>query len=383
MREEDEIRAAVIALAEAEAAGEDVSAELPHGEVPATVAAGPFDAEASEEEQRDAAIALVLDAVRTATRESRLSQPAEWEAAGLVPPCMTAEDLEMAVYDALAAHGEPVPEGGAACTAAEGDGAAAPARPVNKHVASPFSSSNGRCVGASPFKKKAVKEEGPQEEIMAKQTATAEERKGGAGCPDRAQFTPRVLARSARSADTRLGMPFGHSQSEDCLSESGYPAPPLSEEPQPENAGQEEPQAEEAPEDTSQLPYNCENIRLLMGAASYYLYDAGAMTDAYARWAFLAAEDDPVATFVECVREESSVYPRPMAVTSLANDPFRMDADAVHAAFDAARAQGRADDIERVCASNGDEYFYSTRFLSPLRAQALAEWDAVERRRNV
>ncbi len=120
-----------------------------------------------------------------------------------------------------------------------------------------------------------------------------------------------------------------------------------------------------------------------MGAVSYYLYDAGAMTDAYARWAFLAAEDDPVATFVECVREESSVYPRPMAVTSLANDPFRMDADAVHAAFDAARAQGRADDIERVCASNGDEYFYSTRFLSPLRAQALAEWDAVERRRNV
>ena len=33
MREEDEIRAAVIALAEAEAAGEDVSGELPHGEV--------------------------------------------------------------------------------------------------------------------------------------------------------------------------------------------------------------------------------------------------------------------------------------------------------------------------------------------------------------
>ncbi len=50
-----------------------------------------------------------------------------------------------------------------------------------------------------------------------------------------------------------------------------------------------------------------------MGAESYYLYDDSAMTDAYARWAFLAAEDDPVATFIECVREESSVYPRPMA----------------------------------------------------------------------
>ena len=125
------------------------------------------------------------------------------------------------------------------------------------------------------------------------------------------------------------------------------------------------------------------HIRLLMGAESYYLYDDSAMTDAYARWAFLAAEDDPVAAFIECVREESSVYPRPMARESLANDPFRMKAEAVEAAFAEARAQGRADDIERVEASNGDVYFYSTTYLTPRRAQALAEWDAVERIRNV
>ncbi len=90
-----------------------------------------------------------------------------------------------------------------------------------------------------------------------------------------------------------------------------------------------------------------------------------------------------MATFVECVREESSVYPRPMACTNLANDPFRMDAEAVEAAFAEARAQGRADDIERTEASNGDVYFYSTVYLSPARAKALAEWDAVERKRNV
>ena len=87
------------------------------------------------------------------------------------------------------------------------------------------------------------------------------------------------------------------------------------------------------------------------------------MTASYARWAFLAAEDDPVATFIECVREESSVYPRPMARESLANDPFRMKAEAVEAAFAEARAQGRADDIERVEASNGDVYFYSTTYF--------------------
>ncbi|MFR5827905.1 MAG: hypothetical protein ACLUE1_01935 [Adlercreutzia equolifaciens] len=140
------------------------------------------------------------------------------------------------------------------------------------------------------------------------------------------------------------------------------------------------------PRDFQQIPEETRiefaHIRLLMGAGLLPLRRFG-HDDAYARWAFLAAEDDPVATFIECVREESSVYPRPMARENLANDPFRMNAEAVEAAFAEARAQGRADDIERVEASNGDVYFYSTTYLTPRRAQALAEWDAVERIRNV
>ena len=177
------------------------------------------------------------------------------------------------------------------------------------------------------------------------------------GCLDRASSAANETAQWAVS------------QSEDCLSESGYPPAP------PQETSNQTPEEDPHPEFA--------HIRLLMGAESYYLYDDSAMTDAYARWAFLAAEDDPVATFIECVREESSVYPRPMARENLANDPFRMNAEAVEAAFAEARAQGRADDIERVEASNGDVYFYSTTYLTPRRAQALAEWDAVERIRNV
>ena len=177
------------------------------------------------------------------------------------------------------------------------------------------------------------------------------------GCLDRASSAANETAQWAVSP------------SEDCLSESEYPPAP------PQETSNQIPEEDPHPEFA--------HIRLLMGAESYYLYDDSAMTDAYARWAFLAAEDDPVATFIECVREESSVYPRPMARESLANDPFRMKAEAVEAAFAEARAQGRADDIERVEASNGDVYFYSTTYLTPRRAQALAEWDAVERIRNV
>ena len=180
---------------------------------------------------------------------------------------------------------------------------------------------------------------------------------GDAGCLDRASSAANETAQWAVS------------QSEDCLSESGYPPAP------PQETSNQIPEEDPHPEFA--------HIRLLMGAESYYLYDDSAMTDAYARWAFLAAEDDPVATFIECVREESSVYPRPMARENLANDPFRMNAEAVEAAFAEAGAQGRADDIERVEASNGDVYFYSTTYLTPRRAQALAEWDAVERIRNV
>ena len=375
MREEDEIRAAVIALAEAQAAGEDIADALPHGEAwaPAGAAA---DGEAVDdaldpEQAREEAIAAVLDAARAASRASRLSCPCEWEAAGLVPPSMTPEDLEMAVYDALMEFGDP--NGSRDAGDVEGpDAGAAPRRAANKHVKSVFSSSNGRPVGASPFKRKAVsadaaevgtersakaKPSGEAECVDRASSATEEDVRGAGGCPDRASSAANETAQWAVS------------QSEDCLSESGYPPAP------PQETSNQIPEEDPHPEFA--------HIRLLMGAESYYLYDDSAMTDAYARWAFLAAEDDPVATFIECVREESSVYPRPMARESLANDPFRMKAEAVEAAFAEARAQGRADDIERVEASNGDVYFYSTTYLTPRRAQALAEWDAVERIRNV
>ena len=38
----------------------------------------------------------------------------------------------------------------------------------------------------------------------------------------------------------------------------------------------------------------CNRIKVLMGMHSYYLYDETLMTASYARWAFLAAEDNPV-----------------------------------------------------------------------------------------
>lgn len=384
MREEDEIRAAVVALAEAVERGEVSESELLSGaglpvgfseeadgehnslggsEVPQVETLNP-------EEQRERAIVAVLDAVRAATRDSRLSQPAEWEAQGLVPEDMTAEDLEMAVYDRLMEAGGAQPEGASERRGdgAVADGASAPERPRNKHVDSPFSSSNGRAVGAPAFKRRHAAVEAPE---VA--DGEAPSRGGDEGEAD-AELAAGKAVVGLEASELDAAGPEMAERAVDGAEGQGISGTVLS-------ASTEATEAEgiDAP---SRFP-ECEGIRLLMGATSYYLYDCAAMTDSYARWAFLAAEDDPIATFIECVREESAVYPRPMARATLANDPFRLDAAAVEEAFTAAVAQGRAEDIERIEASNGDVYFFSTRFLTPLRAQALAEWDAVERKRNV
>lgn len=381
MREEDEIRAAVVALAEAVERGEVAEGELLSGAgLPVGFSeeadgehnslGGPEVPQAetlSPEEQRERAIVAVLDAVRAATRDSRLSQPAEWEAQGLVPQGMTVEDLEMAVYDRLMEAGGAQPEGASEHRGdgAVADGASAPERPRNKHVDSPFSSSNGRAVGAPAFKRRHAAVEAP--EVADEEAPSHGDGEGEAD----AELAAGKATVGLETAELDAVGPEMTERVVDGAKSQGASGAVLS--------ASTEAEGTDAP---SRFP-ECEGIRLLMGATSYYLYDSAAMTDSYARWAFLAAEDDPVATFVECVREESAVYPRPMARATLANDPLRLDAAAVEEAFTAALAQGRAEDIERLEASNGDVYFFSTRFLTPVRAQALAEWDAVERKRNV
>ena len=127
----------------------------------------------------------------------------------------------------------------------------------------------------------------------------------------------------------------------------------------------------------------CNRIKVLMGMHSYYLYDETLMTASYARWAFLAAEDNPVVTFVECVREDSRVYPRPYAAECLKNPPFRMTDEQIEETWQAVRDSGNYPDIERTEASNGDVYYYSTQYLESGYAASLAEYDAVERPADV
>ena len=114
-----------------------------------------------------------------------------------------------------------------------------------------------------------------------------------------------------------------------------------------------------------------------------YLYSSDMMSESFAHWAFLAAEDDDVMTLVDNARNESKIYPRPLKAASLKNRPVYMTDERIDEAFRIAQESGQYPDIKSCSASNGDVYFYSTDYLSDAQAKALAEWESVERRANM
>lgn len=152
-----------------------------------------------------------------------------------------------------------------------------------------------------------------------------------------------------------------------------------------EAAGEHVPSAAEPDSLDSEIEapeWELDDIKVLEGKQTY-LYSSDYMTDTYAHWAFLAEEGDDVLTLVENAREESRLYPRPMLATSLSNKPYHWSAEQIEQVWQAVQESGAYPDIKTCGASNGDQYFYSTDYLSDAQAKALAEWYSVERYMSV
>lgn len=120
------------------------------------------------------------------------------------------------------------------------------------------------------------------------------------------------------------------------------------------------------------------DLRPLRSSSGLCLYSARFMTDAYARWLFLAREGDDAATFASCVREESRLYPRPMKAVSLDREPFYLSEARLAKLHEVMRESKDYADISRTEASNGDVYYFSAEYLSDGYAKSLAEWYSVE-----
>ena len=340
------------------------------------------------------ALADVFDDVRKQSADSHLVTPDRWAEIGLVPDHMTPDDFEMFVYewleDYLAEHKDEIE----AERAAERAKAAA-VRSATRAVGVPPKIPNRRLA-----------------QIEADNEAKAAEAADKA--PEAVGDSVEVESAAGVDASTQSG------NAAEAAESAAVAATPATSEPVPassDNAGGNGQAAEdEQPVEDDRSPFaglripegyrleqiegewvlvedenaapvrkeiKCNRIKVLMGMHSYYLYDETLMTASYARWAFLAAEDNPVVTFVECVREDSRVYPRPYAAECLKNPPFRMTDEQIEETWQAVRDSGNYPDIERTEASNGDVYYYSTQYLEPGYAASLAEYDAVERPADV
>lgn len=369
--------------AEAVAAGVD---EEPEGEA----ADEPTEEElaAARELAENNALADVFDDVRKQSADSHLVTPERWPEIGLVPEHMTAEDFEMFVYEWLEDYQAEHKEEIEAERAAERAKAAA-VRSATRAVGVPPKIPNRRL-----------------EQIEADNEAKAAE------AADKAPEAVEDSAEAESAADVDASVQVDNAA--ESAESAAVAATPAASEPapgSPDSAAEDEQPAEDdrSPfaglripegyrleqiegewvlvEDENAAPVRkeikCNRIKVLMGMHSYYLYDETLMTASYARWAFLAAEDNPVVTFVECVREDSRVYPRPYAAECLKNPPFRMTDEQIEETWQAVRDSGNYPDIERTEASNGDVYYYSTQYLESGYAASLAEYDAVERPADV
>lgn len=200
------------------------------------------------------------------------------------------------------------------------------------------------------------------DEIIAAQAASAEAQKAAEGAVQAA-----AEKADATSADS--GAEDAATRASEADEAAGEHVPSAAE---PDSLDSEI----EAPE------WELDDIKVLEGKQTY-LYSSDYMTDTYAHWAFLAEEGDDVLTLVENAREESRLYPRPMLATSLSNKPYHWSAEQIEQVWQAVQESGSYPDIKTCGASNGDQYFYSTDYLSDAQAKALAEWYSVERYMSV
>ena len=369
--------------AEAAAAGVDAA---PEGEA----ADEPTEEElaAARELAENNALADVFDDVRKQSADSHLVTPERWPEIGLVPEHMTAEDFEMFVYEWLEDYQAEHKEEIEAERAAERAKAAA-VRSATRAVGVPPKIPNRRLEQIEADNEAKAAEAADKAPEAVEDSAEAE---SAAGVDASVQVDN--AAESAESAAVAVTPAASEpaTASPDSAAEDDQPAEddrsPFAGLRIPEGYRLEQIEGEWVlVEDENAAPVRkeikCNRIKVLMGMHSYYLYDETLMTASYARWAFLAAEDNPVVTFVECVREDSRVYPRPYAAECLKNPPFRMTDERIEETWQAVRDSGNYPDIERTEASNGDVYYYSTQYLESGYAASLAEYDAVERPADV
>lgn len=315
------------------------------------------------------ALADVFDDVRRQSSDSQLVVPSRWVELGLVPGHMTSDEFEMLVYEYLEDYRRDHKDEIAA-EKVERARKASSIRSATRAVGVPPKIPNRRLKQIEEDEKAAAQKAAREaSEVAAESTSSVRAEAMDVFAPHASE-----AASAAPVEPSTDGAASGDDPFAGLRLPEGYKLVEL------EGEYVLVPDEDAAP---VKKEIHCEHIVTLVGQHSYYLYDSDLMTKSYAHWAFLAAEDNPLATFVDCVREDGRVYPRPFAAEDLANPPFHMSKSKVEDTWAELQKSGEYPDIERCEASNGDVYFFSTLYMDRTLAESLAEYRSVERLSNV
>jgi len=102
-------------------------------------------------------------------------------------------------------------------------------------------------------------------------------------------------------------------------------------------------------------------------------YSTMSLTEAYVR-ILIQRKENPLSLMAEIVRENSSVYPRPVPLDIFKESPFDFTQDELLVCLKKMAEEREYQDIAQTITSIGTMFLYSTQYLEPDYASSLAEW---------
>jgi hypothetical protein len=119
----------------------------------------------------------------------------------------------------------------------------------------------------------------------------------------------------------------------------------------------------------------CEDIVYKDGQADKYFYSKLNMSDNYAMIASLVEDKDLVTTIVNMVRFNSKTYPAPTPITYFERHPYYATRPQIERAYSVLSGKEDNSDIERFTNNKNVDFLFSTKFMTPKYAKALAHED--------
>jgi hypothetical protein len=126
-----------------------------------------------------------------------------------------------------------------------------------------------------------------------------------------------------------------------------------------------------------------QDVKPLVGpSGKEYLYSETHITRNYAIMLARVGEGTPCSIIAETVREESRTYPRPTKVELFYSPVFDLDRNHMETIIEGTLRNPEYADLEKLVASTGAVYLYSSKYMDHYQAERWIEWEEVGKLNN-